>query len=242
MNRLSNPPPHRYTGAGFNRASQRRLDADWLSARRADPRSRVDPDVRPRGSGQRGRPAVRRGPDDRATRASRCPRTPSSWARRRTPRCSPSISAVPPRRSGRFVEVRAVGAWLSAKEAGWCAYARGARVLAQPAPLLRRLRRRHGQRAGRPHPALSDLRRPALPAQRPGGDRAGHPSPPGAWRTLPARPLDPFSRRPHSTLAGFVEPGESSRRRCAGRCTRNPGWRWWTCTTARPSPGRSRHR
>ena len=41
MNRLSNPPPHRYTGAGFNRASQRRLDADWLSARRADPRSRV---------------------------------------------------------------------------------------------------------------------------------------------------------------------------------------------------------
>ena len=26
--------------------------------------------------------------------------------------------------SGRFAEVRAVGAWLPAKEAGWCAYAR----------------------------------------------------------------------------------------------------------------------
>ena len=41
MRRLSNPPPHRYTGAGFERAARRRLDAEWLSARRADPQSRV---------------------------------------------------------------------------------------------------------------------------------------------------------------------------------------------------------
>ena len=41
MTLLSNPPPHRYTGAGFDRAAQRRLDADWLSACRASPDTRV---------------------------------------------------------------------------------------------------------------------------------------------------------------------------------------------------------
>ena len=41
MRSLSNPPPHRYSGAGFDRASRRRLDAEWLRVRRADPASRV---------------------------------------------------------------------------------------------------------------------------------------------------------------------------------------------------------
>ena len=41
MSRFCNPPPHRYCGAGFDRAAHRRLDADWLGARRADPHSRV---------------------------------------------------------------------------------------------------------------------------------------------------------------------------------------------------------
>ena len=41
MARLSNPPPHRYSGAGHDRAAHRRLDAAWLGERRADAATRV---------------------------------------------------------------------------------------------------------------------------------------------------------------------------------------------------------
>ena len=123
MRRLSNPPPHRYTGAGFDRAAHRRLGAEWLSARRADPQTRVvlmfglevlvsasdQPCVEILTVERLGRPlpeeAIFLGEEDGAALFA----TDFGHA------------AAP---SGRFAEVRTVGAWLSAKEAGWCAYAR----------------------------------------------------------------------------------------------------------------------
>ncbi len=41
MHRVTNPPPHRYAGAGLDRAAPRRKDAGWLAAKRRDPRSRL---------------------------------------------------------------------------------------------------------------------------------------------------------------------------------------------------------
>ncbi len=38
---VTNPPPHRYAGRGFDRAAPRRKDPTWLASRRADPRTRV---------------------------------------------------------------------------------------------------------------------------------------------------------------------------------------------------------
>ena len=38
---IVNPPPHRYADPAFERAALRRKDAAWLAARRRDPRSRV---------------------------------------------------------------------------------------------------------------------------------------------------------------------------------------------------------
>ena len=39
MNEITNPPPHRYAGCGFARAAERRKDPAWQQARRRDPRS-----------------------------------------------------------------------------------------------------------------------------------------------------------------------------------------------------------
>ncbi len=41
MRPILNPPPHVYSSQGFDRAAERRKDSDWLRARRADPRSRA---------------------------------------------------------------------------------------------------------------------------------------------------------------------------------------------------------
>ena len=206
MNRLSNPPPHRYTGAGFDRAAHRRLDADWLSARRADPQSRVllmsglEVLVSTRRSAAHG------DPDGRATGRAAARGCPVSSARRTAPRCSPPISAGPRRASGRFAEVRAVGAWLPAKEAGWCAYARGARVLAQPPPLLRRVRRRHGQRC---RAATSGAVRSATPSTSRAATRRSSCSSPIATRST-ASAVCSAARRAFPPACTRRSPGSSS--------------------------------
>ena len=208
MIRLSNPPPHRYTGAGFNRASHRRLDADWLSARRADPRSRVilmsglevlvSTDDRPCTEvltiERLGEPLPEEAlflgeEDDTAIFAADLGRAAA--------------------RSGRFVEVRTVGAWLSAKEAGWCAYARalafwhsrhrycgacgGATVSVQGGH-IRRCQICDAQHFPRSDPAVIVL--------------VTHRHPEHGERCLLGRSTR-FPAGLYSTLAGFVEPGES---------------------------------
>ena len=209
MSRLSNPPPHRYTGAGFDRAAHRRLRRRMAQRAPGGPANAGHPDVRPRGAGQRERPAVRRDSDGRAARAtaSRGGDLPRRGGRRRPVRHRFRAR----RRAERSVRRGAHGRRLAVGEGGRLVRLRArAGILAQPAPLLRRVRRRHGQRPGRPYPALPDLRRPALPAQRPGGDRAGRPiaTPSTASAACSAaRPaFRPASTRP---LPGFVEPGES---------------------------------
>jgi NAD+ diphosphatase len=110
---------------------------------------------------------------------------------------------------GRFVEVRAVGARLSAREAGWCAYARalafwhsrhrycgvcgGATVSVQGGH-IRRCQICDAQHFPRSDPAVIVL--------------VTHPHPEHGERCLLGRSAR-FPAGIYSTLAGFVEPGES---------------------------------
>ena len=208
MRRLSNPPPHRYSGAGFDRAAHRRLDAQWLVAQRADPRSRVllmsgleilisaddQPCVEVLTVERLGQPlseeAVFLGEEDGVALFA----------------TDVGDAAAP---SGRFAEVRTVGAWLSAREAGWCAYARalafwhsrhrycsvcgGATVAAQGGH-LRRCQSCDAQRFPRSDPAVIVL--------------VTHDHPEYGQRCLLGRSTR-FPAGLYSTLAGFVEPGES---------------------------------
>jgi NAD+ diphosphatase len=208
MSRLSNPPPHRYTGAGFDRAAHRRLDPEWLSARRAHPESRVilmsgleilvgasdRPCVEIRTVGELGQPlsedAIFLGEDDRGALFV----------------ADLGRAAAP---SGRFVEVRTVAALLSAREAGWCAYARalafwhsrhrfcgvcgGVTVCAQGGH-LRRCQICDAQHFPRSDPAVIVL--------------VIHRHPKHGERCLLGRSTR-FPAGLYSTLAGFVEPGES---------------------------------
>ena len=79
-------------------------------------------------------------------------------------------------------------------------------ALAHAAPLLRRLRRRVRARSAGHVMLLHRLQPAAFPAHRSGGDHAG-----ASRRPRAARPLAAVSGSPgmYSTLAGFVEPGES---------------------------------
>jgi NAD+ diphosphatase len=111
--------------------------------------------------------------------------------------------------SGRFAEVRAVGALLSAKEAGWCAYARalafwhsrhrycgacgGATVSVQGGH-IRRCQICDAQHFPRSDPAVIVL--------------VTHRHPEFGERCLLGRSTR-FPAGLYSTLAGFVEPGES---------------------------------
>jgi NAD+ diphosphatase len=208
MRRLSNPPPHRYAGAGFDRAAHRRLDAEWLRARRSDPASRV---VLMSGLevlvGSSERPYVEVLPVERLGRA--LPEDAiflgvedgfalfaADFGRAAAP-------------GGRFVEIRTVGAWLSAREAGWCAYARalafwhsrhrycgacgGATVSAQGGH-IRRCQICDAQHFPRSDPAVIVL--------------VTHRHPEHGERCLLGRSTR-FPAGLYSTLAGFVEPGES---------------------------------
>jgi NAD+ diphosphatase len=204
MRPIVNPPPHVYTSLGLDRATPRRKDAAWLAARRADPATLVLPmtelkfPVRQDGpsldlvttESEHGRPDV----DDiflgmlegRAVFAH----------------------ALTPDEVGddgeRFVELRSVGAVLSAAEASLAAYARGVRHW--------QLRHRFCGRCGAPTVVIE----------------AGHACRCSACRTDVFPRTDPaiivlvtrgercvlgrsarFPGGMYSTLAGFVEPGES---------------------------------
>ena len=111
-------------------------------------------------------------------------------------------------------------------------------ALARPPPLLRRLRRglRAAQRRARD--GLPACGAAAFPAHRPGRDHAGASRRPRACSAIRSVSR---TRTMYSTLAGFVEPGESLeeavRARGAGG-ERHPGRR--ACAITAASPGRSR--
>jgi NAD+ diphosphatase len=208
MRSLSNPPPHRYSGAGFDRAARRRLDADWLRARRADPASRVilmsglevlvsasdPPGVEILTVERLGQPlpeeAVFLGEDDGFALF--------------VADFGPAAAS-----SGRFVEVRTVGALVSAREAGWCAYARalafwhsrhrycgacGGATVSAHGGHIRRCQICDSQHFPRSDPAVIVL--------------VTHDHPEQGARCLLGRSTR-FPAGLYSTLAGFVEPGES---------------------------------
>ena len=208
MTPLSNPPPHRYTGAGFDRAAQRRLDADWLSACRANPETRVilmaglevlvstadEPCAEILTVAELGaslpEDAIFLGVADGAGLFA------ADLGRAAAAR-------------GRFVEVRTVGAWLAAREAGWFAYARalafwhsrhrfcgacGGPTVSAQGGHLRRCQICDAQHFPRSDPAVIVL--------------VTHRHPELGERCLLGRSAR-FPAGIYSTLAGFVEPGES---------------------------------
>jgi NAD+ diphosphatase len=112
-------------------------------------------------------------------------------------------------RRGRFAEVRAVGAWLPAREAGWCAYARGLAywhsrhrfcgvcggvTVAIQGGHVRRCQACDAQHFPRSDPAVIVL--------------VTHDHSRLGARCLLGR-AERFPAGMYSTLAGFVEPGES---------------------------------
>jgi NAD+ diphosphatase len=208
MSRFCNPPPHRYTGAGFDRAAHRRLDAEWLGARRADPQSRV---------------LLMAGLEILVTATDQPCMEILSVARLGVPlpedalflgeEDGAALFAADLGRaagmSGRFAEVRAVGAWLPAKEAGWCAYARGLAfwhsrhrycgvcggpTVSAQGGHIRRCQICDAQHFPRSDPAVIVL--------------VTHRHPEDGERCLLGRSTR-FPAGLYSTLAGFVEPGES---------------------------------
>jgi NAD+ diphosphatase len=208
MTMLSNPPPHRYSGAGFDRAAGRRLDAEWLSERRMSSGTRV---------------LLMSGLEVLVTATDEPRAQLLTVAELAQPLPEEAIflgeeegvslfaadlgrAAAP---VGRFVELRSVGAWLPAREAGWFAYARGlvywhsrhrfcgvcggATVSAQGGH-LRRCQICDAQHFPRSDPAVIVL--------------VIHRHPELGERCLLGRSTR-FPAGLYSTLAGFVEPGES---------------------------------
>lgn len=208
MVQFCNPPPHRYTGAGFDRAAHRRLDPKWLADRRADPSTRV---------------VLMSGLECLITDADQpaaCVLTVAELGRplpeevlflgedEGTALFAADLgSAATP--GSRFVELRSVGAWLPAKEAGWLAYARGlaywhsrhrfcgacgGRTVSVQGGHIRRCQLCDAQHFPRSDPAVIVL--------------VTHRSLEHGERCLLGRSTR-FPAGLYSTLAGFVEPGES---------------------------------
>ena len=208
MSRFCNPPPHRYTGDGFDRATHRRLDPDWLSARRADPHSRVIL--------MSGLEVLVSATDQACAEILTIERLGEPLPEEALFLGEHEGAALfaadlgrAAARSGRFVEVRTVGAWLSAKEAGWCAYARalafwhsrhrycgvcGGRTVGAQGGHIRRCQICDAQHFPRSDPAVIVL--------------VTHRHPEHGERCLLGRSTR-FPAGLYSTLAGFVEPGES---------------------------------
>jgi NAD+ diphosphatase len=208
MPRLVNPPPHIYACCGFDRAAKRRIDAAWLEQQRADPNTRVllmseltllvaDGDPTPRALlatiAEIGRPL----PEDALFLGTHA--GASLFAA--------ELGITPP--GGRYVELRTVGATLSAAEAGLCAYARGlafwharnrycgvcgAPTRSEQGGHLRRCTGCEAQHFPRSDPAVIVL---VTHRDRRRGERC-----------LLGRSAR-FPAGMYSTLAGFVEPGES---------------------------------
>jgi NAD+ diphosphatase len=208
MARLSNPPPHRYSGAGFDRAAHRRLDAVWLTERRADAGTRVIL--------MSGLEVLVAASDEPSalllTVAELGEPLPESaiflGEHEGVGLFAADLGRIAPP-SGRFVEVRAVGARLRAQEAGWFAYARalahwhsrhrfcgvcGGPTVSDQGGHVRRCESCGAQHFPRSDPAVIVL--------------VTHADPERGERCLLGRSAR-FPAGMYSTLAGFVEPGES---------------------------------
>lgn len=203
-----NPPPHIYACPGFDRAAKRRVDAAWLTQKRADPTTRVllmsklelmiaDGDEPPRALLATVAEIGRALPEEAIFLGDDA--TSSLFAA--------DLGVSPP--GGRYVELRAVGAALSAREAGLCAYARGlafwharnrycgvcgAPTVSEQGGHVRRCTGCAAQHFPRSDPAVIVL--------------VTHRHPRLGERCLLGRSAR-FPPGLYSTLAGFVEPGES---------------------------------
>jgi NAD+ diphosphatase len=208
MPQLSNPPPHRYAGSNFDRAARHRIDGAWLESRRADPATRVllmsklelmvaDGDALPRALLPTIAEIGRALPEEALYLGDE--EGISVFA------ADLGIEAP----GGRYVELRAVGATLSAREAGLCAYARGlafwharnrfcgvcgAPTRSEQGGHVRRCSACEVQHFPRSDPAVIVL--------------VTHRDPRHGERCLLGRSAR-FVTGMYSTLAGFVEPGES---------------------------------
>ena len=208
MRRLTNPPPHIYSSTGLERAAHRRLDPEWLSARRADPESRVllmagleflvtDTDQ----------------PCALVTTVAELGQSLSEDCLFLGEHGGCCLFAIDlgrgAARAGKFVELRTVGAWLPAGEAGWLAYARGlaywhsrhrfcgacgGATISVQGGHIRRCQICDAQHFPRSDPAVIVL--------------VTHDHPEHGERCLLGRSTR-FPAGLYSTLAGFVEPGES---------------------------------
>jgi NAD+ diphosphatase len=208
MPHLVNPPPHIYASGGFDRAAKRRIDAAWLAQQRAEPATQVllmsklellitdggePPCAMLQTVAALGQPlpeeALFLGADGNA----------SLFAA--------DLGISPP--GGRYVELRTVGATLSAREAGLCAYARGlafwharnrycgvcgAPTRSEQGGHVRQCTACDAQQFPRSDPAVIVL--------------VSHRDRRGGERCLLGRSAR-FPPGLYSTLAGFVEPGES---------------------------------
>jgi NAD+ diphosphatase len=208
MPQLINPPPHVYAGSSLDRAAKRRLDGAWLASMRADPTTRVllMSDL-----------ALMIADADKAPRAFLptiaeigCPLPEEALFLGAEPDGSlfaADLGISPP--GGRYVELRQVGAALSAREAGLCAYARGlafwharnrfcglcgAPTRSEQGGHVRRCSACDAQHFPRSDPAVIVL--------------VSHRDRHHGERCLLGRSAR-FPTGMYSTLAGFVEPGES---------------------------------
>jgi NAD+ diphosphatase len=208
MPHLVNPPPHIYASGSFDRAAKRRIDAAWLAQQRADPATRVllmsklellitdggePPCAMLQTVAELGQPL----PEDTLFLGT-------------DGGCSlfaADLGISPP--GGSYVELRTVGATLSAREAGLCAYARGlafwharnrycgvcgAPTQSQQGGHVRQCTACDVQQFPRSDPAVIVL--------------VSHRDRRGGERCLLGRSAR-FPPGLYSTLAGFVEPGES---------------------------------
>jgi len=209
MRRLSNPPPHVYANRAFDRAAKVRADATWLERERRTPTSRVllmsglkvmvldeaDPPcvhwltVGDLGDGL---------PDDALFLGQ--DRGVSAFA----------MNLDAPLSGSRFVELRTVGGLLPAEEAGLLAYSRGlifwhqrhrfcgacgTETVSEQGGHVRRCHQCGTHHFPRSDPAVIVL--VTHPGRGPGDERC----------LLGRSPR--FIPGMYSTLAGFVEPGES---------------------------------
>lgn len=200
---ITNPPPHRYAGCGFDRAAPRRKDEAWLAQRRTDPdtlvvlthelKAVVADDERPRLHVARLAELDLALPDD----------APLLGERRERALFALEIDAAHPL-AARAVDVREVGPHLSAEEAGLAAYARALAFwhaghgfcsrCGAPSRVTEGGHARHCDACGRTTFPRTD---PAVIVLVHADDHC----------LLGRSPRFPSNM--YSTLAGFVEPGES---------------------------------
>lgn len=207
MHPIANPPPHTYGVPAIDRAAERRRDEAWLAARRADPATRV---VRLAGlkvpvAGDEDRPRLLASEVAELGRAVAEDsvflglRGETAWFAED----AGEEAAVPPGDAG-HVELRAVGTLLPADEAALLAYARALMhwhgrngfcpVCGHPTAAVQGGHVRHCAGCGADHFPRTD---PAVIVLVTFGDLC----------LLGRSPRFPPGM--YSTLAGFVEPGES---------------------------------